>query len=123
MLGWFFSVYTPVSKKLPEFKSKTAKRPLIRWSTGLGGLEWIDNLCKSDPEEAKFLGGDGYPYKYRVTARLARPIFLEDSTLYGPAFKNVEELPECGGEGMRNKGDIELLCDSDWLVVEVFDQS
>ena len=66
MLGWDVLVYRPRA-------DASVDRPwdastLARWSTGLSGLRWLEQLV--DAGKAEYLGGDGYPCAWRVPARL-----------------------------------------------------
>jgi hypothetical protein len=64
MLGWEVIV-----KK--ESDPDGAGQTLMSWSTGLGGLSWLDELVKQGL--AQDMGGNGYPNKYSVQASIALP--------------------------------------------------
>jgi hypothetical protein len=60
MLGWHVSVYrqkdggsSPATFPTPEGTR------LAVWQTGIGGLDWLDELVKAG--KAIDLGGNGYP--------------------------------------------------------------
>jgi hypothetical protein len=123
MLGWFISVYTleEQSQSTPTLSTKVNREPLVRWDTGISGLDWIETLCKNS--QGVFLGGDGYPFKYAFKSKVLKPILLETPTkLYWKEF--IEGIvPKSGGQGKRNSIRIEALDDDDWIIIEAFDQS
>lgn len=45
---------------------------VARWRTGPGGLEWLNSLVAG--HRAVNLGGDGYPNRYSIAARVLLPI-------------------------------------------------
>lgn len=122
MIGWFISVYSPLEPKgLPSFDSPLERTPLMRWSTGLEGLRWIEAICATP--NGTFLGGDGYPFKYAIRAADAKPVLTASPTaLYWKEFVS-SPLPESGGEGLRDSLKLESVNDDRWLVFVVFDQS
>lgn len=72
MLGWNIDVYrqtdggaSPATAKSPEGAR------LAVWQTGLGGLDWIDELVKAG--KAIDLGGNGYPCRYTAPAKYLIP--------------------------------------------------
>lgn len=92
-LGWHAIVY----------KQKDGTRPAAfdtdgdcvhDWSTGVWGLNWLDDLVKAD--KAVSLGGNGYPIRY--TAK------TEDL---------IPKVPELKGQCLPGE----------WLIVEAWDQS
>jgi hypothetical protein len=123
MLGWFISAYTLEEQLLeaPTLGTKVNLKPLIRWSAGISGLDWMESLCKNS--QGVFLGGDGYPFKYAFKSQILKPILLETPTkLYWKEF--IEgEIPTSGGEGIRNSSRIKVLAGNDWIIIEAFDQS
>lgn len=125
MIGWFISVYTLESSEKnqtpPTFASKTSKHALMRWSTGLYGMDWIRKLTKDAPENCVDLGGNGYPFRFAAKAAVLKPILLEESTIHGPLWKDVDSLDV--REGQRNVNAIRQVPDTDWLMLEIFDES
>ncbi len=65
MLGWSIKIY-PQSFRIKDIHTEV-EDILVSWKTGLGGLDWIENLCSEG--EALSLGGNGYPLEFAITAR------------------------------------------------------
>ena len=61
MLGWDVMVVRKVSGNPPD-----GTVVLARWTTGLAGLRWFDEMVKIN--KATDLGGNGYPLKYSIAA-------------------------------------------------------
>ena len=126
MLGWHVSVY-----RLPEAErdqpasteSEHAGR-LAVWQTGVGGLDWLNELAK----EGKIfrLGGNGYPSRYtgKASALLPRiggtPPAARDTWLHDPG-----DILGAGWAGQTAFDETELaLCAPDeWLIVDAWDES
>jgi len=122
MLGWDFSVYPLRFMDGPGQPRKDAT--LATWETGLGGLDWVEELARRG--RAVSLGGNGYPFRFVLTAAELRPILetgLPRPT--GPAvvgddyFKPADWL----GRAKINLPALRQLDPSDLLVVEAWDQS
>ena len=66
-LGWLISVYRQQNEGSgpAPFGAPQGTR-LAVWQTGLGGLDWINELVKK--QKAIDLGGNGYPREYTATA-------------------------------------------------------
>ena len=65
MLGWEFFV------EIRRVDLLSIESPLIgSWLAGPSGKSWIDDLCLVG--EAVKLGGDGYPFRYVLTAAALR---------------------------------------------------
>jgi hypothetical protein len=63
MLGWHITICRQAAgEETPaSFESPTSTE-LAVWQTGIGGLDWIDDLLEKGL--AIFLGGNGYPTEY-----------------------------------------------------------
>ncbi len=125
MLGWHISVHKqPKGGRAPATFKGAEGICLVEWQTGLGGLDWIDDLVRAG--KAIDLGGNGYPYRYTARAEHLRP-----GLLAGPPCAN--EMWVCGPDDILTskwKGqttkDLEELakCRPDeWLLIEVWDES
>lgn len=125
MLGWHVSIYkqadgggSPATFSTPE-----ATR-LAVWQTGIGGLDWLAELVKTD--KAISLGGNGYPYRFTATAESLMPQISD-----APPAARDNWLSEAGDlttdkwEGKTVVDDAALTqCRSDeWLLVEAWDES
>jgi hypothetical protein len=69
MLGWEVFVSRQETESSLEKQDEVL---LARWTTGIRGLDWIDDLIKAD--KATDLGGNGYPFRYSSTAGVLLPI-------------------------------------------------
>lgn len=123
MLGWTVSAYlTGVEVKFPPTRQPAASAsPVARWTSGISGLGWMEDLCKSGA--GIFLGGDGYPFRCAFRASSLKPILLETPTrLHRTEFiESTAPLPP--GEGMRCPSEILSGPDDHWLLLEAFDRS
>jgi hypothetical protein len=81
MLGW--KIY--ITQESSPDKSKS----LMSWSTGIGGLDWLDQLVKDGL--AQDLGGNGYPSKYSAKAAVLLPRVV-------PALPSHEGKPVIGDD-------------------------
>jgi hypothetical protein len=125
MLGWHISVYrqtnggaSPATAESPEGAR------LAVWQTGLGGLEWIDELVKAG--RAIDLGGNGYPCRYTATAEYLIPRIIDEP----PGARIVWTFDEGDIilEGWEGKTvvdrDVIAACRPDeWLLIVAWDES
>jgi hypothetical protein len=94
------------------------------WQTGLGGLDWLDDLVKEG--KAILLGGNGYPTRYTATVEHLIPPIVD-----GPPMAN--EVWGCGpqdiltekwaGKTVIDYAAIKACLADEWLLVEAFDES
>ena len=115
MLGW--EVYV--------FRSVEAKREnlVVRWQTGVFGLDWLDDLVKQG--HAADLGGNGYPSKYTVVAHLLFSTISNGLPVNNSPLVIGDDyvLPE-GWNGEIVWAQKQSSCNpSDTLFLEVWDQS
>jgi hypothetical protein len=125
MLGWHISIYRQADggESPATFASPEGTR-LAVWQTGVGGLDWLDNLVKVG--SAIGLGGNGYPVRYTATAEHLVPHFIDTP----PQAKENWLLG--AGDIVTDKwegrtvidGSAALQCRPDeWLLVEAWDES
>jgi hypothetical protein len=126
VLGWWIGVCRQrAGGHAPADFGTEAGVRLAVWQTGLGGLDWLDDLVKD--RRAIALGGYGYPTRYAARCEHLRPR-IED----GPPHARVVWLSEPTDiidyqkwPG-RTTIDTEALngCSPDeWLLVEAWDES
>jgi len=85
MLGWHISVYRQLNGgAAPASFDTISTERLAVWQTGLDGLDWIDQLAKTN--EAISLGGSGYPLKYTAIAPSGRSHESSNTELRFAAF-------------------------------------
>ena len=76
MLGWHISVYRQRDGGAAPATAGSPEGPrLAVWQTGVGGLDWLDDLAKAG--KAINLGGNGYPCRYTATAEYIIPQIVE----------------------------------------------
>ncbi len=113
MLGWNI------------FIKNEANETLATWVTGLGGLDWVDELVELGSAELVCAGG--YPTCYKLLAKHVLP-FLRSRTL--PSYKQSlvisdASVSKCGLKSGMLINEITLFkcADDVWLIVEAWDQS
>ncbi len=125
MLGWHISVYRqPDGGRLPATAKSDQGRRLAVWQTGLGGLEWLDELVKAG--KAVNLGGDGYPCRYTVTAENVVPRVVD--TPPGARTTWASGADDVLGRNWEGRTKVDRAaaksCRPDeWLLVEAWDES
>jgi hypothetical protein len=125
MLGWHVSVY---KQKDGSGSPATAQSPedarLAVWQTGLGGLDWLDELVKAG--KAVNLGGNGYPSRYTAIAEYLIPQIIET-----PPRARADWLREASdivtdkweGKTVIDRAVAEHCSPHEWLIVEAWDES
>ena len=125
MLGWAIGVYRQKDSSLSPAKWETPEGArLAVWQTGLGGLDWLDELVKAG--KAIDLGGNGYPNRYTANAACLLPHIMED-----PPGARANWLIEAGdvvtdkweGRTVTDPGTASLCRPDEWLLVEAWDES
>ncbi len=78
MLGFHISVYRLENgtAPAPSYKAPRTER-LAVWQTGIGGLDWLDDLVKQG--NAVQLCGSGYPTSYTAKVEHVRPKILDEA--------------------------------------------
>ena len=99
-------------------------RRLAVWQTGLGGLEWLDELVKAG--RAVDLGGNGYPRRYTVTAENLVPRVVDTapgarSTWASAAGDALTTSWE--GKTVADRAAAKSCRSDEWLLVEAWDES
>jgi hypothetical protein len=104
-------------------ESPQGKR-LAVWQTGLGGLDWIDELVKAG--RAIDLGGNGYPCRYSATAENIIPRIVDGP----PGAKKIwthdphDILTEkWAGKTVIDQAALADCQPDEWLLIEAWDES
>src|ERR1035437_3352487 len=80
MVGWCIGVYRQKDSSVSPGRSDPPEGArLAVWQTGLGGLDWLNELVKAG--KAIDLGGNGYPNRYTATAACLLPQIMENPPL------------------------------------------
>ena len=97
---------------------------LAVWQTGLGGLDWLNELVKAS--KAINLGGNGYPNRYTATAACLLPQIME----HPPLARSVWLIDpgdvvtdQWAGKTTIDPGVASLCRTDEWLLVEAWDES
>jgi hypothetical protein len=124
-LGWHISVYRQQNDGTApaSFDTKDGAR-LAVWQTGLGGLDWIDQLVKE--QKAIDLGGNGYPLRYTALAsHLVSQ--LRDGPPHAKAYWTYDPgdiiLPGWLGKTTKDPELIDACRPDEWLLIEAWDES
>lgn len=125
MLGWNIAVYRQSENNTsPATSESPASKRLAIWQTGLGGLEWIDELVKKN--EAIDLGGNGYPNKYTAKAKTLIPYISDKPPLAKEVWSSDEGdvlLDTWVGKTVIDRNEIKDCSPDEWLIIEAFDES
>jgi hypothetical protein len=125
MLGWHISVYRQENggSSPASFGALHGSR-LAVWQTGLGGLDWIDELVRE--QKAIDLGGNGYPMEYTATAAHV----LEQLRNGPPEAKAAWScgagdiiLPGWAGTTTKDPETIDACRPDEWLLIQAWDES
>lgn len=96
---------------------------LASWSAGIGGIEWLDELCA---DRKAMRSGDGYPVRYRSTAGVILPI-IAAGIPFGKSPQVIGDdyfLPRnWGGDVKINTGKVKECKSNDILLIDAWDQS
>jgi hypothetical protein len=126
MLGWWIGVFRqPHGGHAPASFDTVKGIRLAVWQTGLGGLDWLDELAKDG--RAIALGGDGYPIRFtaqceQLLPRIengppnARAVWLSDPT-------DIIDYDKWPGRTTIDREAIADCSPDEWLLVEARDES
>ena len=125
MLGWHISVYRQTNDGLgPATAESATGARLAVWQTGLGGLDWIEDLVKAG--NAIDLGGNGYPVRYTALAKSLIPQISEDppgARMTWACGKDDILTDKWEGKTVIDRGVIQACSPDEWLLVEAWDES
>lgn len=125
MLGWLISVFRQTdSGSSPARADSGEGARLAVWQTGLGGLDWLDELVKRG--HAIDLGGDGYPLRYTARAehlipRIAGgPPEARQTWMSGPEDIITDQW---AGKTVIDRTAADACGPDEWLLVVAWDES
>ena len=120
MIGYSISVY--------EFFegmdiTKNKEKAFLTWSSGgFDGLDWIDNLVSH--AKAEDLGGDGYPFYYKVQAQFVLQALATDTTKNkGQTIIDDENVLSADWRSKIDTSEIAKLKPNQHLLIEAWDLS
>ena len=126
MLGWHISIYKQRDGGASPAKALTPKGSrLAVWQTGLGGLDWLDELVKAN--KAINLGENcGYPCRYTATAECLVPHIID--TPPGARAHWALRLGDIvtkrwEGRTVIDREALASCAPNEWLLVEAWDES
>ena len=125
MLGWHISIYrqlddgtSPASLESPEGER------LAVWQTGLGGLDWLEELVNAGL--ALVLGGNGYPCRYTATAQALLPRISGGPPRARAVWASgVNDIltEKWAGRTVIDDAAVAACRPEEWLIVEAWDES
>lgn len=120
MLGWWtvISTETLEQRALPGGGNKEAT--LATWEAGLGGMDWILELCKQGKAEQHSF--NGYPNRFTALASEITPILARGIKEHLGHF-NGPEPSAWKGSATVHQERIAACAPDQLLTVEVWDQS
>jgi hypothetical protein len=125
MLGWHITVYRQQNDgSMPAtFHTEEGAR-LAVWQSGIGGLDWLDELVKQ--KKAIDLGGDGYPMRFTATARHIIPQ-LRNGPPHAKRYWTYDPgdiiLPGWLGKTTKDPEVMDACRQDEWLLIEAWDES
>lgn len=124
MLGWHISVYRQRGSWFDpaNYADERGARVAV-WQTGLGGLDWIEDVARA---KGHCLGGNGYPCRYTAQAHDLLPVILAGPpNARNPWHADPGDIlgPKWVGRTLIDH-EVAKACDPDeWLLVEAWDES
>jgi len=125
MLGWRCYVFRQADEgKSPATLSSRLGSRVAEWRADFSGTDWLEQLSAS--ANAMSLGGDGYPLRYTVKAKILLPHLA--SGLPGAREAWPREPGDIVTTKWQDKATINQnalrACEPDeWLMVEAWDES
>ena len=125
MLGWHISVYKQtenVSSAATETSSMGLR--LAVWQVDLDGLSWIHELVRNG--KAVNLGGNGYPYRYTITAKQLIPQIIntppDANEIWTSGPDDILD-DKWAGKTMIDRSALQNCHQDEWLIIEAWDES
>lgn len=124
-LGWHISVYRQQNdgSAPAAFGDKHGAR-LAVWQTGIGGLNWLDDLAKQ--QKAISLGGNGYPVEYTAQASHIIPHISGEppgaNAVWSIDPGDITTEAWCG-KTTQNLDTMDACRPDEWLLIQAWDES
>ena len=127
MLGWGISVHKQkVGGESPATFLTPEGTRVAAWQTGIGGLDWLEELVRAG--KAIDLGGNGYPCRYTARAQylmseiVDSPPMARDNWLCDP-WDVITDADKWEGKTVVDRDAVALCRPDEWLLVEAWDES
>jgi hypothetical protein len=124
-LGWHISVYRQQTDgSAPAASGESGGTRLAVWQTGLGGLDWLDELVKA--QQAIQLSWNGYPMEYTAMAIHIVPRLRDDPPEAKPYWtfdKGDIITDEWLGQTTKDLEMMNACRPDEWLVIRAWDES
>ncbi len=103
--------------------TKNKEKAFLTWSSGgFDGLDWIDNLVSQ--AKAEDLGGNGYPFYYKVQAQFVLQALATDTPKNkGQTIMDDESVLSSDWQSKINTSEIAKLRPNQQLLIEAWDLS
>ncbi len=125
MLGFHVSVYRQQDGGAAPAAFGAERGPrLAVWQTGVGGLDWIDDLVKE--KKAVELSGNGYPTSYTARAEYVIPHLAgeipEARAVWGYDPGDIL-MPGWEGKTTKDSAVLTACRPDEWLLIVAWDES
>lgn len=120
MLGWWTVITTETLAQRRQPGGGIKEATLATWDSGLGGMDWILELCKQGKAEQHAF--NGYPNRFTVAASEVLPILARGIREHLGHFNGPEPSAWKGSVTVHQER-IAACAPEQILLVEVWDQS
>jgi len=122
MIGYSISVYEFI-EGMDITSISNENEALVTWSSsGFNGLDWIDNLVSQ--AKAEDLGGDGYPFYYKVQAQFVLQALARNTPKNkGQTIMDDESVLSSDWPSKIDTSEIAKLKPNQQLIIEAWDLS
>ncbi len=122
MIGYSISVYEFV-EGMDITSISNDNEALATWTTGgFGGLDWINDLVSD--AKAEDLGGEGYPFYYKVKAQVVLQALATDTPKNeGQIIMDDKNIMSSHWQSKIDISEIKKLKSNQQLVIEAWDLS
>jgi hypothetical protein len=122
MIGYSISVYEFI-EGVNITSISNDNEALATWTSGgFDGLDWIDNLVSQ--AKAEDLGGDGYPFYYKVKAQFVLQALARDTPkTKGQTIMDDESVLSSDWVSKIDTSEIVKLKPNQQLIIEAWDLS
>ena len=125
MLGWHISIYRQTNDGTSPATAESATGPrLAVWQTGLGGLDWVEELVREG--KATDLGGNGYPCRYTAAAKNLIPRIIDGPPGARRVWASGEKdilTDKWAGRTVIDHAESAACRPDEWLLIEAWDES